>query len=505
MPHPPVHTRFDSISSLSEAVSRGELGAHDIATEALDHIRRPQAQDLFTGIDPDVALAQARAMDTHPAPTASRRPLAGVPVAVEDRLVTRAWHSTAGSRMLENYRSPFDATPVADLEQAGALILGKLTCAEFAADSCSEHTLFAAAGNPWNPRCSAGGSAVAAAVAHAVVTGAIGVDTGGALRAAAALCGVSALRPSFGRISRHGIIAAVSSMDQVSVAARRAEDLLELLDPLCHFDPQDGISLEDAGPVANQPGAVRDAWQAAHERMQANGGTPLQGLRIGVLARDQAGLAAPVADALETALQTLEALGAQRVAITLPHEAQAVPAYQLIAAAETASNLSRYDGVHFGFRAPEYGDVHDMIARSRAQGFGAEVIHRILLGTRVLSHGHYQTHCLTAQRLRQRLSEDWQRTLTEQCDVVLRPALPDVAAPRDARPPLAARWQADRYLVGASLAGLPALVLPCGFSPDALPVGLQLVGKRFAEGQLLAMAARFQTATRWHLTQPELQ
>ncbi|MFA5522175.1 MAG: amidase family protein [Castellaniella sp.] len=491
MSQPPLHSTFDSIAALAGAVGRGDVDPTVLADDAMRHAQAGNGPGLFADLD-----AEAGNRET------SDAALAGVPIGIEDRLVTRRWRSTGGSRMLAAYQSPFDATAVQDLEQAGCLTVGKLACAEFSMDSASEFALFEATPNPWDAQ-RQGGSGAAAAVARRLVMGAVGVDTGGSLRAGAALCGVSALRPGQGMVSRLGVIAAASSMDQVTPVARGAGDLAALLDPICHFDPQDATSLEHLNGEANRIGRVRESWQTHRMAQQAQGSRPLKNLRIGILEGDGDGLSAAVADSMEAALQTLESLGAQRVAIALSADGQAATAYHLIAAAEAASNLSRYDGVHFGFRAGRYDDVHDMIGRSRAQGFGQAIIERILLGTRVMSHGHYEALCLPAQRVRRLLAQSLRQALSQSCDLVLRPALPDTAPLLDAQTSLAVRWARDRYLAAASLTGLPALCFPGAPDPDGLPIGMQLIGPDLAEGWLLAVAECFQDVTQWHQREPE--
>src|SRR5690606_12004362 len=309
--------------------------------------------------------------------------------------------------------------------------------------------------------------------------------------------------------SRFGIVAFGSSLDQAGPLARSARDLLELLDPISAFDERDATSLAECDGTPNKPGRVRAAFDAAMAEQQAGGAKPLQGLRIGVPAEFfNEGLSSDIAQAVETALQTYESLGARRVDISLPRTKLSIPAYYVIAPAEASSNLSRYDGVRYGHRADSYSDLADMTSRSRAEGFGPEVLRRILVGTYVLCHGYYDAYYLQAQRVRRMIANDFQQAFAEHCDVIMGPVTPTVAKPiGENRDDPTSDWLADIYTLGVSLAGLPAMSIPCGFSQGTrpLPIGLQLIGNYFSEGQLLAVADRFQQATDWHQRKPEQQ
>ncbi|MDN5844110.1 MAG: aspartyl/glutamyl-tRNA amidotransferase subunit A, partial [Alcaligenaceae bacterium] len=343
-------------------------------------------------------------------------------------------------------------------------------------------------------------------VAAGLVMGATGTDTGGSVRQPAALCGVSGIKPTYGTVSRYGIIAYASSLDQAGPIARSARDLLLLLDAMSGFDPLDSTSLQTCDQVTNAPGRVQASFDQTDARFNAAGGRPLAGLRIGVpreFLND--GLSENIAQAIEAALKVFESLGAQRVEISLPRTELAIPAYYVIAPAEASSNLSRYDGVRYGHRAEHYSDLADMTSRSRTEGFGDEVRRRILVGTYVLSHGYYDAYYLQAQRVRRMIVDDFQKAFAHDCDVIMGPVTPSVArSTGDNRKDPIADWLADIYTLGVSLAGLPGMSIPCGFSRDARPppIGLQIVGNYFDEGRLLAIADRFQGVTDWHQRKP---
>lgn len=501
---------FDSIAALRDALVARKVSATELATRALQAAQAQASLNAFLHIDPELTLAQARAADAQLA-AGQAGALAGVPIAHKDVFVTQGWRTTAASKMLEHYTSPFDATVVSRLAQAGAVSIGKLNCDEFAMGSGNENSAFGPTRNPWNvnhvPGGSSGGSA--AAVAAGIVPATTGTDTGGSVRQPAALCGVSGIKPTYGTVSRFGMIAFGSSLDQAGPVARHAKDLLELLDTMSGFDERDSTSLEFCDGVANAPGRIRSEFNGAVARFDANGAKPLQGLRIGVPTEFfNEGLSADVGAAIESALQQYEALGATRVSISLPRTKLSIPAYYVIAPAEASSNLSRYDGVRYGHRTPSYTDLADMTSRSRAEGFGQEVIRRIMVGTYVLCHGYYDAYYLQAQRVRRMIANDFQQAFAGQCDVIMGPVTPTVAKRiGDNRDDPTADWLADIYTLGVSLAGLPAASIPCGFggAEANLPVGLQIIGNYFREGQVLAVADRFQQATDWHQRKPELK
>ena len=507
----PLHTEFDGIVGLSAALQRREVSAVELARSALEAAEAAAGLNAYLHIDADLTLAQARAADTALAAGAAG-PLAGVPIAHKDAFVTRGWRTTAGSKMLQSYVSPFDATVVERLQQAGAVCIGKLNCDEFAMGSGNENSAFGPVRNPWDraavPGGSSGGSA--AAVAARLVLGSTGTDTGGSVRQPAAFCGVTGIKPTYGTVSRFGIVAYGSSLDQAGPLAASARDALALLDPMSGFDPRDATSVQDCDGVRNEAGRIQRAFDAAQHGFDAGGSRPLAGLRIGLPGEYFGdGLAADVRAAVQSALRQFEELGATLVPVSLPRTELAIPAYYVIAPAEASSNLARYDGVRYGHRAAEYGDLTEMISRSRAEGFGEEVKRRILIGTYVLSHGYYDAYYLQAQRLRRMIAQDFQQVLGKECDVIMGPVAPTVAKDiGDNRDDPTADWLADVYTLGVSLAGLPAMSVPCGFGQGAhqrRPVGLQIIGNYFEEGRLLAIADRYQHVTDWHKRVPAMQ
>ncbi len=493
------------IATLRAALRARQVSARELAQASLDRIASNAALNAFLHVDPALTLAQADAADRLLA-AGEAPPLAGIPIAHKDVFVTRGWRTTAASRMLEQYVSPFDATVVDRLRGAGAVCLGKLNCDEFAMGSGNENSAYGVVRNPWREDAVPGGSSggTAAAVAAGLVPAATGTDTGGSIRQPAALCGISGIKPTYGTVSRYGMIAYASSLDQAGPIARHARDLLELLDPMSGFDPRDSTSLEQCDGQPNVPGRIRAGFEAAAQAFQAGGSQPLKGLRIGVPAEFLGkGLAADVRDAVEAALRAFESLGAERVEVSLPRTALSIPAYYVIASAEASSNLSRYDGVRYGHRAAEYRDLGDMISRSRSEGFGPEVLRRILVGTYVLSHGYYDAYYLQAQRVRRLIADDFRQALDGQCDFIMGPVAPATAkAIGENRDDPVADWLGDIYTLGVSLAGLPAMSVPCGFT-GGLPVGLQIIGNHFAEGRLLALADCYQQHTDWHQRTPE--
>ncbi len=506
----PLHTQFASIAALNQALQTRQLSARELAVSALDAIAAHSDLNAFAQTDAELTLAQADAADQALA-SGKVSPLTGVPIAHKDLFVTKGWRTTAASKMLADYVSPFDATVVSLLQNAGAVSLGKLNCDEFAMGSSNENSIFGPAKNPWDTSRVAGGSSggSAAAVAAGLVMGATGTDTGGSIRQPAALCGVSGIKPTYGTVSRFGIIAYGSSLDQAGPIARHAQDLLELLDPISSFDTRDSTSLENCDGTPNQPGRIRRDFQAALATQDSNGSQPLKGLRIGIpqeyFSKD---LDPDIASAVETALVAFESLGAVRVSISLPLTKLSIPAYYVIGPAEASSNLSRFDGVRFGHRTADYTDLADMTSRSRSEGFGTEVLRRIMVGTYVLSHGYYDAYYLQAQRVRRLIARDFQQALDQQCDVIMGPVTPKVAKAignQSADP--VTDWLGDIYTLGVNMAGLPGMSIPCGFSKTAqpLPIGLQIIGNYFSEGSLLAIADRYQQLTDWHQRKPGQQ
>jgi aspartyl-tRNA(Asn)/glutamyl-tRNA(Gln) amidotransferase subunit A len=420
-----------------------------------------------------------------------------VPLAHKDIFVTSVLPTTAGSKMLDGYMSPFDATVVRRLADAGTVTLGKLNCDEFAMGSSNENSAYTPAKNPWDatrvPGGSSGGSAVA--VAARLVPAATGTDTGGSIRQPASFSGITGIKPTYGVCSRYGMIAFASSLDQAGPLARSAEDCALLLSAMSGFDERDSTS-------ANRPPQDFHALMR-RPREGATAAQPLKGLRIG-LPREffPAALAADVNGAVRSALAELEKLGATLADVSLPRTELSIPVYYIIAPAEASSNLSRFDGVRFGHRARQYGDLMDMYKKTRAEGFGPEVKRRIMIGTYVLSHGYYDAYYLQAQKLRRMIADDFQACFI-QCDVIAGPVAPTVAWKLgDKGDDPVASYLADIFTLPASLAGLPGMSLPAGFGDAGMPVGLQLIGNYFDEGTLLHAAHAFQQATDWHSRTP---
>lgn len=475
-----------SLRELRDNLEAKRVSAVELAEESL---RRVAASELnaFIDVQPELTLAQAREADSRRA-RGERGALLGVPIAHKDVLVTRGWRTTAASKMLENYVSPFDAAVVERLNAAGTVCIGKTNCDEFAMGGSSEHSYFGPVRNPWDrsaiPGGSSGGSA--AAVAAGLVPLATGTDTGGSVRQPAAFCGVTGLRPTYGRVSRHGIIAYASSLDQAGVLAISVEDCAVVLSAIAGFDARDSTSVE----------RPEEDFTRELER-------PIAGLRIGVPREFfGSGLADGVRAAVEAALVTLRELGAELVEVSLPQTELAIPAYYVISLAEASSNLSRFDGVRYGHRAAGYDDLREMYCNTRAEGFGDEVKRRVLVGTYVLSHGYYDAYYLQAQKLRRLIADDF-RHVFDSVDIVAGPVAPTVAWDIGSRVDDPVRnYLADVYTLPASLAGLPGVSVPAGFGEHRRPVGLQLIGRAFDEARLANVAHAFQQASAWHLQQP---
>jgi aspartyl-tRNA(Asn)/glutamyl-tRNA(Gln) amidotransferase subunit A len=486
-----------SLAELATALAARKISSVELTEHCIERIARfDKGLNAFITVDPDRSLEQARAADARIA-AGRAEPLTGIPVAHKDIFVTKGWPSTCGSRMLASFVSPYDAHVVERFNDSGAVILGKTNMDEFAMGSSSETSWFGPVRNPWNTDRVAGGSSggSAAAVAARLAPVATGTDTGGSIRQPAALTGVCGLKPTYGTVSRYGMIAFASSLDQGGAFARSAADLAVLLNVMAGFDARDSTSLERAAEDY-----ARDLERPAPD---ASAGKPLAGLRIGVPGEYfGAGLAPDVAAAIEAAIDALKKLGASVVAVQLPNTGLSVPAYYVIAPAEASSNLSRYDGVRYGYRAPEYDDLMDMYCKTRAQGFGAEVKRRILIGTYVLSHGYYDAYYLKAQKIRRLIARDFTEAF-QRCDVILGPVAPTVAFELGAKMSDPVQmYLNDIYTIAANLAGLPAMSIPCGFGSEGLPVGLHLVGDYFTEARLLGIAHQFQQATDWHRRVP---
>jgi aspartyl-tRNA(Asn)/glutamyl-tRNA(Gln) amidotransferase subunit A len=496
---PPLHAR--PVSALRAALDAGEVSARSLAEHFLARIAT-STLNAFVDVRPEATLEQAHAADERLA-RGERAPLLGIPVAHKDIFVTRGWRSTAGSRMLADYVSPFDATVVERLAAAGAVCLGKTNCDEFAMGSSNQHSHFGPTRNPWDPAAIPGGSSggSAAAVAGGLAPIATGTDTGGSVRQPAAMCGVTGIKPTYGRVSRFGMIAFASSLDQGGAFGGSAADCAALLTAMAGFDARDATSLER--PAEDYVAGMAAPPVPAGRGEAPTASRPLAGLRVGVPAEYFGeGLAPDVERAVRAGLATLESLGATLVDVSLPRTRLAIPAYYVIAPAEASSNLSRFDGVRYGHRAKDPVDLKDLYRRTRAEGFGEEVRRRIMVGTYVLSHGYYDAYYLQAQKLRRLIADDFTAAFAS-VDVIAGPVAPTVAWDLGDHSSDPVRdYLADVYTLGASLAGLPGLSMPAGFGAKDRPVGLQLVADRFGESRLLAVADRFQQATDWHLRRP---
>jgi aspartyl-tRNA(Asn)/glutamyl-tRNA(Gln) amidotransferase subunit A len=483
-------TEAASIRALREDIRSGSRSATEICRQALATIEALEPSlHAFVTVTADHALQRAAEIDRNPRRWRDR-PLAGVPVALKDNLCTREIRTTASSRILESFLPAYDATVVSRLEEAGAVIVGKTNCDEFAMGSSTENSAFGPSRNPWAPDRTPGGSSggSAVAVAAGMTTVALGSDTGGSIRQPAALCGLVGLKPTYGRVSRYGLLAFASSLDQIGPLARTAYDAAVVLAVIAGADPADATSAQiPAGDyLAGLTGDIR----------QIRIGVPWTLLESGV---DPA-----VLEAFRAALDVLAARGAIVEHIELPHARHAISVYYLIATAEASSNLARYDGVRYGFRAANTAELGSMYARTRRLGFGPEVKRRIMLGTYVLSAGYYDAYYLKAQQVRTLIAGDYERAF-DRVDAVVMPTTPSPAFRLGERvaDPLQ-MYLGDVFTVSANLAGLPAISIPCGFTHEHLPVGLQLTGRRFEEAALLRVADAHERDTDWWKQRPEL-
>lgn len=481
----------------SDRLLKGEMSAVELAQDALRYASE-NPLNAYIDVQPELTLAQAKAADAMRA-KGEATTLTGIPIAHKDIFVTQGWRSTAGSRMLKDYVSPYDATAVRKLQIAGAVNIGKLNCDEFAMGSGNENSYFGPCKNPWDPLAipggSSGGSAAVVAARH--VLAATATDTGGSIRQPAAMCGVTGIKPTYGRVSRYGMIAFASSLDQGGVIAQTAADCALVLSSMAGFDPLDSTS-QDRTPedfLATSANLLNQ-WQRGAS-------SPLKGLRVGVAAEFMGdGVDHDVRSAVEAAIDELRRAGASIVSIQLPRTALSIPAYYVLAPAEASSNLSRFDGVRYGHRSQKVTDLRSLYENTRAEGFGDEVRLRILVGAYVLSHGYYDAYYLKAQRLRRLIADDFQEAF-KQVDVIAGPVAPSVAwdIGAQADDPTKA-YLADIFTLGASMAGLPGLSMPCGFGIKNRPVGLQLIGNYWREDSILATARAYQNQTDWHQRRP---
>lgn len=478
-----------SLQQLGDALRAKTISSVELTQLYLDRISRLNPElNAYITVNPEMSLAQAREADARIA-AGKAGALTGIPFAQKDIFCAKGWLTTCGSKMLHNFVAPYDAHVVAQFNAAGAVNLGKTNMDEFAMGSSNETSHYGAVKNPWDATRVPGGSSggTAAAVAARLCAAATGTDTGGSIRQPAALCGISGMKPTYGTVSRYGMIAFASSLDQAGPMARSAEDLALMLNVMVGFDERDSTSLQ------------RDPEDYARDLAK-----PLSGLRIGLPKEFFAeGLSADVAQAVEAAIAEYKKLGASVVDISLPNSKLSVPVYYVLAPAEASSNLSRFDGVRYGYRAPEYGDLADMYEKSRAQGFGAEVQRRIMIGTYVLSHGYYDAYYIQAQKIRRLIAQDFNEAF-KQCDVIMGPTSPSTAFKFGEKGDDPVQmYLSDIYTIAVNLAGLPGMSIPCGFGANDMPVGLQLIGNYFDEARMLNVAHQYQLATDWHGRAPQ--
>lgn len=479
-----------TLKALSQQLEKKEISAVELATDCLTRAKalNPALNALIT-LDEEKTLLEAHTADALRA-KGRQDPLLGMPIIHKDIFCQAGWKNSCGSKMLDNFISPYNAHMIEQCQIHGLVTLGRSNMDEFAMGSSNENSFYGPVHNPWNRDRVSGGSSggSATAVAARIAPVATGTDTGGSIRLPASLCGVVGIKPTYGLVSRFGMVAFASSLDQAGIFTQTAEDCAYMLNAIVGFDPRDSTSLkreqEDYTRYLNRP---------------------LKGLKIGLPREYFAeGLTPEVAAVIEAAIVQFEMLGAKRVDISLPSTKVGIAAYYVIAPAEASSNLSRFDGVRYGHRASDYVDLVDLYEKSRAEGFGLEVKRRILTGTYVLSHGYYDAYYLQAQKIRRIIAEEFQKAFTE-CDVIMGPVSPTTAWKiGDKKNDPIAMYLQDAYTLGANLAGLPGMSVPAGFDTSHLPVGLQIIGHYFSEAQMLNIAHQFQQVTNWHTCQPPL-
>jgi len=481
-----------SLKTLSQMLASKKISSAELTQTFLSRIQQHNPViNAYITIDEEKTLNQAKVADALLA-SGKAGQLTGIPIAQKDIFCAKGWKTTCGSKMLANFIAPYDAHVISQFDAAGAVNLGKTNMDEFAMGSSNETSYFGGVKNPWDldrvPGGSSGGSA--AAVAARLCAAATGTDTGGSIRQPASLCGFTGLKPTYGLVSRYGMIAFASSLDQAGPMAKSAEDCALMMNVMAGFDERDSTSL-------NHP---KEDYTRGLANMQ--GDQPLKGLRIGLPKEYFAdGLDASVAKVVQTAIDEYRKLGAETVEISLPNTQLSIPVYYVLAPAEASSNLSRYDGVRYGYRTAEYDDLMDMYMKSRAEGFGEEVKRRILIGTYVLSAGYYDAYYLKAQQIRRLIAQDFTDAF-KQCDVIMGPTAPSTAfkAGEKADDPVAMYLQ-DVYTIATNLAGLPGMSIPAGYS-NGLPVGLQIMGNYFDEARMLNIAHAYQQVTDWHTQMP---
>jgi len=477
-----------SLKEISQALGEKKFTSVELTQFFLNRVKKHNPSlNAFITIDEDKSLAMAKKSDQL-IQSGKKSILTGIPIAQKDIFCADGWKTTCGSKMLDNFISPYDSTVIHKFNNAGAVNLGKTNMDEFAMGSSNETSYFGSVKNPWNLDCVPGGSSggSAAAVAARLAPAATGTDTGGSIRQPASLCGFTGLKPTYGLVSRYGMIAFASSLDQAGPMAISAEDCALMLEVMTGYDEKDSTSLN-----------------RKKENYSDSLNNEIEGLRIGIPKEFfEDGLDSNVQSLIEEALKQYEKLGAKIVDISLPNNHLAIPAYYVIAPAEASSNLSRYDGVRYGYRTKEYDDLMDMYFKTRQEGFGDEVKRRILIGTYVLSAGYFDAYYLKAQKIRRLISNDF-KVAYEKCDVIMSPSAPSVAfkSGEKQEDPLAMYLQ-DIFTISTNLAGLPAMSIPAGFVND-LPVGLQLIGNHFEESKILNVAHIYQNNTDWHLRSPK--
>lgn len=477
-----------SLKQLSTLLAEKKISSTELTEEFLKRIQELNPQyNAFITVNEEMSLAQAQAADRLLA-SGKASALTGIPIAQKDIFCAKGWLTTCGSKMLSNFVSPYDAGVIERFNQIGAVNIGKTNMDEFAMGSSNETSFYGVVRNPWDQLAVPGGSSggAACAVAARLAPAATGTDTGGSIRQPAALCGISGIKPTYGLVSRYGMIAFASSLDQGGPMAKSAEDLAVLLNVMVGFDPRDSTSLQ------------RDAEDYARDLQK-----PLSGLRIGLPKEYFAeGMSRDVEIAVEHALEEYRKLGAQTVEVTLPNAPLAIPVYYVLAPAEASSNLSRFDGVRYGYRARSYSDLGDMYRKTRAEGFGPEVKRRILIGTYVLSHGYYDAYYIKAQKLRRLIAQDFADAYRH-CDIIMGPTTPTVAfnLGEKSGDPIQ-MYLSDIYTSAANLTGLPAMSIPIGFGDKHRPVGLHIIGNYFREAQILNAAHQYQQITDWHQQSP---
>ncbi len=477
-----------SLKQMGAALRAKEISSVELTRLYLERIAAHNpVYNAYITTDEKTSLEQACLADEMLA-KGEAQPLTGIPIAQKDIFCAKGWRTTCGSRMLSDFIAPYDAHVIEQFNKAGAINLGKTNMDEFAMGSSNETSYFGSVRNPWDQERVPGGSSggAAAAVAARLCAAATGTDTGGSIRQPAALCGISGIKPTYGTVSRYGMIAFASSLDQAGPMARSAEDCALLLNLMTGFDERDSTSLQ------------REKEDYARDLDQ-----PLKGLRIGLPKEFFAeGLSSDVASRVEEALSEYRKLGAVTVDISLPNSRLAVPVYYVLAPAEASSNLSRYDGVRYGYRAPEYADLSEMYEQSRSQGFGAEVKRRIMIGTYVLSHGYYDAYYLQAQKIRRLIAQDFAEAF-KSCDVIMGPTSPSTSFRLGEKGDDPVQmYLSDIYTIAVNLAGLPGMSIPCGFGANNMPAGLQIIGNYFEEARMLNVAHQYQLATDWHSRSP---